>query len=106
MSEDNKDCPCCAGMGVHRKQVAVDDFVEVGCRSCEGKGVVPICEECKGDGYIEVGDRFVEGRNCGGYVATPRHCFECNGSGLEDYAACDLAQTLQRSRVRPASEDY
>jgi len=100
-----KDCPCCDGAGVHRKQAAVDDFVEVGCGSCV-EGQVSICQDCGGDGYIETGDRWVEGKDYSGLVAGATDCLECGGTGLEDYTACDLAKTLQRKRVRPASEDF
>ena len=39
------------------------------------------CHECLGDGFIDIGDQWVEGSRGGGYVAQVVKCEECDGTG-------------------------
>lgn len=57
------DCPECGGYGGH-------SHPHQKCSVCDGKGKVPACDECDGDGEVE--DKY-------GFLVP---CDECDGSGV------------------------
>lgn len=54
VEEDRRLCKACGGLGILRMQNALQEYIELRCTSCQGKGYTSsrVCPSCSGKGRI------------------------------------------------------